>query len=280
MDALAILAAGAATGLLQSKANLLQLTTMPDFYRLGGLVALLFFALTLLRGEYAVAKCLAPQGLLQRTLIAWSTTVVGAFALAFALHVGGELPPAALFGFSFGGFAATYLARRGFLKAMQPHVKPGSMSERRIFLVGYEDEIQVFTQRYESRLVGTHVIAATILRGKEHLAEDLMLACASARILAPDDVFILVPWSQNGTIDACVDGFLRLPAAIHLGPEAALDRFADAEVAKVGPIPSLNLVRRPLSPLEIAIKRTMDIMLASLGLVLLAPLFAMAALAI
>ncbi|MGP0060458.1 MAG: exopolysaccharide biosynthesis polyprenyl glycosylphosphotransferase, partial [Beijerinckiaceae bacterium] len=41
-----------------------------------------------------------------------------------------------------------------------------------------------------------------------------------------------------------------------------------------------NLVRRPLSPLEIAIKRTMDIMLASLGLVLLAPLFAMAALAI
>ncbi len=273
VDALAILAAGATTGLL-------QIDVMPDFLRLGGLVALLFFVLTLSRGDYALAKCLAPRGLLRRTLITWSTTVVGAFALAFALHVGADIPSGALSGFSLGGFAATYLARRGFLKAAQAHVKPGSMAERPIFLVGYEDEIQVFTQRYEARLVGTHVIAATVLRGKEYLQEDLTLACASARILLPDDVFILVPWSQNETIDACVDTFLRLPAAIHLGPEAALERFADAEIAKVGPIPSLNIVRRPLSRLEMAMKRAVDIALASLGLLLLAPLFVMAAIAI
>jgi Undecaprenyl-phosphate glucose phosphotransferase len=279
-DVFLILVVGAAVGFVALTAGLADTDVTLDLMRLGGVVALLFFILTLMRGEYAAAKCLAPEGLARRTAIAWFAALVSAFALAFAAHIGGELPTPALFGFSFGGFAAVYLAKLGFLKVAKTHVKLGSMAERRIFLVGYEEEVKIFTQRYESRLASTHLIDATVLRGKDHLQEDLALACASARILAPDDVFILVPWSDNTTIDACVDTFLRLPTAIHLGPEAALDRFNDAEIAKVGPIPSLKLVGHAMSPLEIAAKRTMDIVLAGLGLLLLAPLFIAAAIMI
>jgi Undecaprenyl-phosphate glucose phosphotransferase len=285
LDALAILATALAAGLLQLHAVPVRADPTPadvvsGFLHLGGLTALLFLVTAFALGDYTLAKCLTPRGLLRRTLIAWSLAVVSAFAMAFAFHVGNALTTIALFGFSTSGLAATCLVRFGFLKAAEPHVTSGDTAGRRMFLIGFENEIEAFTQRYEHHLAHTHVMAAIVLRGNDSLDEDLTLACASARILQPDDVFILVPWSQNDTIDACVDAFQRLPAAIHLGPDGSLERFADAEIAKVGPIASLNLVRRPLTRWEIATKRGIDLVLALGGLVLLAPLFLMVAIAI
>jgi putative colanic acid biosynthesis UDP-glucose lipid carrier transferase len=86
-------------------------------------------------------------------------------------------------------------------------------------------------------------------------------------MLRPDDIFIAVPWSHTGAIEACVDTFLRTPAEIHLGPEAILDRFNEAEVAKVGPIFALNLTRQPLSLLERFEKRVFDVAAALAALI-------------
>jgi Undecaprenyl-phosphate glucose phosphotransferase len=117
------------------------------------------------------------------------------------------------------------------------------------------------------------VVAANLLRGTETLAEDLALAAASARMLRPDDVYILVPWSEKDVIDSCVNAFLRVPASLHLGPEPVLSRFRDAHIDRNGPIASLNLVRRPLTLTEVLQKRLFDIVVASMALILLAPLF-------
>jgi Undecaprenyl-phosphate glucose phosphotransferase len=100
------------------------------------------------------------------------------------------------------------------------------------------------------------------------------------RVLRPDDIVIAVPWAQTRIIESCVDTFLRTPAEIHLGPEAILDRFSEAEVAQLGPISSLNLTRRPLSALQRVEKRIFDTVLAAVGLILLAPLLAIVALLI
>jgi hypothetical protein len=78
------------------------------------------------------------------------------------------------------------------------------------------------------------------LRKDGDLHEDLALAAASARMMRPDDVFVLVPWSDETTIDACVDAFLRVPASLHLGPERVLDRFVNARIHKIGEIASLH----------------------------------------
>jgi exopolysaccharide biosynthesis polyprenyl glycosylphosphotransferase len=73
---------------------------------------------------------------------------------------------------------------------------------------------------------------------------------------------------------------LRTPAEIHLGPEEILDRFGEAEVAKLGPIASLNITRRPLTTIQMIEKRLFDVAAASLALVVLAPFFALVALLI
>src|SRR5258708_17869003 len=109
------------------------------------------------------------------------------------------------------------------------------------------------------------IVSAAVLRdGEAWLDDDLVLASATVRVLRPDDIVLIVPWSQTKVIEACVDAFLRTPAEIHLGPEAILDRFSEAEVAELGPISSLSLTRQPLSVLQHAEKRAFDLVVASL----------------
>jgi Undecaprenyl-phosphate glucose phosphotransferase len=126
-----------------------------------------------------------------------------------------------------------------------------------------------------------HVVAAVVLRDADGtLEDDLTLAAASARMLRPDDVFILAPWSRTDIIDACVSAFLRVPARIHLGPERVLDRFVDAHIDKVGSISSLSLSGHSLNLIEVVAKRAFDIVFASLALILLSPFLALFAILI
>ena len=115
------------------------------------------------------------------------------------------------------------------------------------------------------------IVSSTVLRSEATLAEDLALAAAAARILRPDDVFILAPWSHGARIEAAVDAFMRVPASIHLGAERILERFSDVHIQRTGPIATLNLVRRPLTALEVAQKRLFDIVVSAVLLIALSP---------
>ena len=112
------------------------------------------------------------------------------------------------------------------------------------------------------------------------LTQDLEEAVNSARILRPDAIFLVMPWSATDTINRCAETLLALPAEIHLGPEHILDRFAHVQLLKFGPISSLQLTRMPLSRLELIEKRVFDLLFASVGLLLLTPLLVIAAIMI
>ena len=71
-----------------------------------------------------------------------------------------------------------------------------------------------------------------------------------------------------------------MPAALHLGPERVLERYAGVQIERNGPIASLNLARRPLTILEAAQKRLLDVALSIVALVVLAPFFAIIAILI
>ena len=156
----------------------------------------------------------------------------------------------------------------------------GRIASLRALLVGEEESLRDFLARYQPWTVGIHIVASAVLRGGDSLREDLALAAASARVLRPDDIFILLPWSRTEAIDACVEAFTQVPASIHLGPQRVLDRFAKARVSRIGSIASLHLVRRPLNSFEQVVKRAFDIIAGSILLVLLTPLFFMIGLAI
>jgi Undecaprenyl-phosphate glucose phosphotransferase len=251
-----------------------------EFVQLGLFIALIFTLSNAMRQEYAIANYLSFSGHGRRSLFLWNITFVGALAVAFVTKTSAEFSRATFVAFYIFGFAALCLTRATIVAGVKSSAAAGGVSARRVFLVGYEEGMHNFMERYAPWTAGLHIVAASVLRPQGDLREDLALAAASARMLLPDDVFVLVPWADEGTIDACVDAFLRVPASIHLGPERVLDRFVDARISKIGTIASLNLVGRPLSTVDIVIKRIMDIVISAGVLVLLAPLLCIVALLI
>ena len=247
---------------------------------LAALIAALYVAPNLFRGAYAFHRYLSREGHILPLFERWTLAFLGAMAFSFATRTSADLSRGAAILFFCGGGLALIAAQAAMAIVARKISQSSAVFLRRIFLVGHEADIAAFNDRYPPEALGMKVVNACVLRGAATIREDLNLATAAARLALPDDVFILAPWHDTATIDACVEAFMRVPASIHMGPERVLDRFSDAHISKIGPISSLRLVRRPLNPLEVGLKRLFDLVAAALALVLLSPLFLIVAIAI
>ena len=235
------------------------------------LAATLFVGANLMRGDYRLADYVRLSSQSWSQLTVWTMSFLAALAVTYLGKQGGETSRAGVALFYVAGFAAVFATRRRLFELAQGMTAAGGVAARRVFLVGFEDNIEAFISRQQAH--GATIVGAIGIRDDaQTLDDDLALAAASARMLRPDDVFILTPWSRTQVIDQCVNAFLRVPAQIHLGPERVLDRFVDARIDKIGALSSLSLGGHPLNPLEIVSKRCFDATAAALALVLLAPM--------
>jgi Undecaprenyl-phosphate glucose phosphotransferase len=251
---------------------------IPPNMRLCSLVALLFVLSNASRGDYRIPDFLASHVNGWRLFTVWSASFLIALAFSFLTKSTGEFSRAGVVLFYVAGYVAIYVTRLALRHVARGATVAGGVASRRVVLVGFEESIKTFTQRYQPSASGMNVVAAIGLREEaESIDDDLALAAATARMLRPDDVFILVPWSQTDVIDSCVTTFLRVPAQIHLGPERVLDRFVDARIDKIGTISSLSLGGHPLNLVEVIVKRLFDIVVSVAALVLLSPLLALVA---
>ena len=251
---------------------------IPPNMRLCSLVALLFVLSNASRGDYRIPDFLASHVNGWRLFTVWSASFLIALAFSFLTKSTGEFSRAGVVLFYVAGYVAIYVTRLALRHIARGATVAGGVASRRVVLVGFEESIKTFTQRYQPSASGMNVVAAIGLREEaESIDDDLALAAATARMLRPDDVFILVPWSQTDVIDSCVTTFLRVPAQIHLGPERVLDRFVDARIDKIGTISSLSLGGHPLNLVEVIVKRLFDIVVSVAALVLLSPLLALVA---
>jgi hypothetical protein len=200
-------------------------------WRICSYVAILFLVSSAMRNDYALPNSLHMNGQGWRLFGLWNVAFLGAVALAFLTKSTGESSRGAFMLFYAVGFVATYAERAIFARLMRTAASEGGISTRRVFLAGFEKDVENFNQRYKPWTCGMNVAAAVVLRDAgSTLEDDLALAAASARMLRADDVYILAPWSRTEMIDSCVSAFLRAPAPIHLGSERVLDRFVDARI--------------------------------------------------
>ena len=279
-DAAAIVISALAAGIAYHLVFYADRGAFDAHFGIGCAIAALFVLPNIMRDDYAMSKYFSFAGHLRRSFFLWNIAFLSALILAFLTKTTTEVSRGAVILFYVAGLISVGGVRSILVSFVQRRARVGTLSARRVFLVGFEDEMRRFSEQYRPWTLGMRIVAASVLRGEENLDEDLALAAASARILRPDDVYILLPWSQKETIDSCVSAFLRVPAAIHLGPERVLERFGDAQIERNGPIASLNLARRPLNTLETVGKRLFDIVISIAAMVGLAPILLIFALLI
>ncbi|MFC5554023.1 undecaprenyl-phosphate glucose phosphotransferase [Methylobacterium iners] len=258
--------------------------------QISALVALIVLLTNLVREEYSIENQLSYQPHLRRTATLWLTAWAAVLVVGFATKTTHDLSRVVSIGSFLAGLPAILLVRLMMVALVRRAITAESASVNRVHLVGFEEDIARFYAHNDAESLGLRVIGTSYLRRVDpaadaaardaQMSEDLDLAVSVVRFLRPDDVFILVPWSDVSDIERCVDAFLRVPAALHLRPGAVMERFPDLHVARVGRLSGIGIGRRPLHSGEIFLKRALDLSVALAALVLLAPLFAAVALLI
>jgi Undecaprenyl-phosphate glucose phosphotransferase len=261
-----------------------------SYLEVGALSAAIFTIANQLRWEYKLSNFFAFAPHWRRSVHLWNVTFVCLLALGFLAQVSVV--------YSRGWFVLYYgstifallVLRYLFVKATVHASRIGILSAQRILLFGAGKQIDDFVTRYDPKSYGVNIVGCHFLTpvtsgtptGLQHqtLTKDLDQAVSSVRLLEPDAVFLVMPWSARETISACVDALLKLPTEIHLAAEHILDRFEHIELLRFGPMVSLQLTRMPLSRFELFQKRTLDLLIASTALLLLTPLLMLTALLI
>ncbi len=275
-DALVIMGAAMASGMVYGHG-----TELHNCLILGLTVATLFVIPNIWRDDYQISRYVSFKGHAKAGFALWCIAMVCALVLAFLTKTSDNFSRGTAVILFFTGFGGVMLLRAALIPVVVARMQAGDIVARQIFLVGDEAMIRAFTTHHDPREVGLRLLGASVLRPEpESLTDDLALAAAAARVLRPDDIYIMVPWASRDTLEACIDTFLALPASIHLAPERFFDRFDDMHVVRTGAISSLHLVKRPLTTNEVVIKRVLDIVIATVALICLAPVFIAVALAI
>jgi Undecaprenyl-phosphate glucose phosphotransferase len=250
-------------------------------FDVGLVVAVLVVLIGLHNGSYATAKYVDRAGQFARAFPLWNVGMLAALALGVATRAIEDFPRAGLALFYVVGFAALVLGRRAVCEALAAMQARGMVARRRVAVVGFEDEIEDLRTPDETVADGAEFVCRFALRETDSsILEDLALAAAAIRLHRVDDVFVALPWSRPDLVESCLAALGKLPVEVHLGLGGPLRGLRRAEVAHAGPVCGLTLTRPPLGRWQRVEKRAFDLIVASLALLALAPLFLVVAAAI
>lgn len=282
LDWLVIAATSYATSLVYSRVSSGEWWTSTSQATLAMLVASTFVMLSALRSQYVIGNYVGARRAFGTTLSMWGATFLSLMAFAFATKTTDAFSRVAVILTFVVGLPAVLVAREMTGRLLTLGSKFGVIPARRVMLVGRESDVTDFARRYQPWNAGMHIAGTGLLSPDDGSVgrDDIARIAGQAREMQLDDVLIIVPWSQTETIDRLVDGFMRIPVTIHLGPERIFDRFQDVHIAKAGGIASLQLGRPPLTAGEVMAKRALDITLGSFALFLLTPVLILVAIAI
>jgi len=175
------------------------------------------------------------------------------------------------------GVSAAVLASRSLVFVrMRRAIDSGWIEGRRAIVVGDIRHHTAFGDRL--RMFGIRIVESLPIAAFDR--GSLRQTIAGCRALHADDIVILASPNELRKVAALVDELSQLPVAVHLIPIGVGEFLAGSAMSGLGDFRTLQLIRPPLSLLDILAKRLFDIAAALIGLVLLSPLLLVVALAI
>jgi Undecaprenyl-phosphate glucose phosphotransferase len=222
-----------------------------------------------------------------RLLVAWVTVIMALLALGFAtktLAEASRLWVGFWFVYGFGGM----MIARFLLKRQLQRWQRGGRLTRNVVVVGAGEHGQRLIDHLLRADSGVRLIglfddrAARVpddVKGFPVLGtlDDLLVF---ARRHPIDQVIVALPWDAESRLLAWMKKLKSLPVDVRLCPDLIGFRLPHRSVSHIGGVPLLNVFERPLTGWDYIVKTAEDIVLASLFLILIAPLMAVIALLI
>ncbi len=248
----------------------------------GVLTAFCYVLPFLMRDEYRAQDFLDGRRSPDRVFVIWNYAFLCLAMIGFLTKTTDFFSRGWLLLFYVAGLGSLLAAEALIRAALRHAIRNGLFASRRVMLVGATDEVGKMSAELAGATSGARVVATAALPigitwtsdqsiSSAVLDEALAAAVAEARSKKVHDIIILTDWSRSDLIGRIVDGFGSLPVAVHLGAAGVLGRFSDARVARIGSASTLSLTEAPLGPGQTLLKRTFDITVAGVALLLLWP---------
>ncbi|MBA2127412.1 polyprenyl glycosylphosphotransferase [Hyphomicrobium methylovorum] len=284
IEILCIIAAAVATGSAYHVLVYGSLGSIGSFAAIGALIAMGFGLASLIREEYGVESLLDGRRTAGRLFINWNIVFVALAVIGFLTKGTQIYSRGWLTLFYVFGFITVLLFNVGLRALISLLIARSWVRCRKLMIVATDTDLSDLEREIVSSAAGFAVAARMTLGDSDADRADLDAALSSAvakaRALGIEDVIISNSLSGEHTLEKTVAAFSALPVAIHLSAGGFLARFKHVRVARFGHAAALSITRAPLGSFEAAAKRAFDFIVASLALVLLAPLFALIGLVI
>jgi Undecaprenyl-phosphate glucose phosphotransferase len=210
---------------------------------------------------------------------------LAAVALAFSLFLSTMYLLKIAEGYSRGSFLvqivavglAVLVVRAMAHTWIQSMIAASRMEAGRVVLIGnYRDCAQ-----FAERLRGTGIQSvASLSLPLSHANAIVRRLVESCRAIHPDDIVILMGQDRLAETPELVRSLSELPVRVHIVPLDAVNLLATARLADLGNVLTFEVSRPPLSLFDRVIKRIFDIVVSTLGLIALSPLYLSVAIAI
>ncbi|HEV2569886.1 undecaprenyl-phosphate glucose phosphotransferase [Sphingomonas sp.] len=290
LRAVEMLAVGATAWLAAGFALELIPRGMEAAYSNAALIACLFYAaLAEVTGCYDIDTRFSVRTGWTRVMTAWLSTGMFLMTLGFLLKVSEDFSRAWALTWFGTGAAALLGVRAAGTMWMQRLKKQGVFNHRvAIFGAGSQGD------RLAKYILGNEKLTIDLLgffddRLPERLPErevhlplygnlsDLIGHIRQGEI---DQVIVALPWSAEKRLQEVVAELAITPVRIRLAPDLATFAFSQRPVVLLGDLPVMTLFERPISGFDQIVKRIEDLVLTSIGLIFVLPLFAIIAIAI
>jgi len=238
-------------------------------------------------GYYDFPDSAKPRVEITEILVCWFTTGLLLAFFAFLLKIGIAYSRGAFVIFYFVAPVGLLVVRKSTKLALASAVSRGAIGRRDIVLIGDFHELAAIEPKDSLAFFGSSDVTRFNLSME---AEPEARNAADARVLDMvgdfvrwndcKEIILAIPWADAERMELVRESVKTLPVALRLLPDIRVRSLTSYASSARQRVLALEIQRAPLSTAERAVKRGMDVVIATLALVFLLPVMAITAIAI
>jgi Undecaprenyl-phosphate glucose phosphotransferase len=222
---------------------------------------------------------------LQQAFLGWTATIAITLLIAFLLGRVGDFSRVSLTAAYVAGIPLMFAVRNALHGRLDARIRHGRLQFETVALIGNRADVLHFLMGGEIRQQGHRLQSTLYLEDARDAAGKLRaetISSFAARNLREGTDQIVFVGSVAGLdeFDAIVAELKRYALNLLYAPASKNRSLKFLDVVSVGPNNAMRFVRTPMNESSVLAKRSVDIVLSALGLVVLSPLLALVALAI
>ena len=275
--------ASVAAGTLYHLASLRSYGDTAVFFGTGLMAGYLLVSVLYVCGAYRPSNLVGGKINYRQLLIVWLGVFLSLAGVAFVFRIGAFFSRGAVLSFLAVGFVGLVLLRWGIGTLTRRAVNQGLLRGPRIVLIGHIGDVAGVDHVRELRRYGYRVVhrVARPSGGTDTAARRIVdNVLAVARSQDVDEIVLALHWSELHLIRQIAAGLRRLPLPVRLLPDDVVRHLIHLPSSDLGASVALELQRGPLNAYQRGLKRTFDIVAASVGLLAISPMLLMVALII